>query len=52
MEMLISIVTETRLYLLNAYEPFSFNFMLLVVEKTLVSTTNLTNPESASGNSN
>ena len=33
-EMLISVVTEeTKLYLLNAYEPFSFNFVLLVVEK-------------------
>ena len=32
--MLISVVTEeTRLYLFNAYELFSFNFVLLVIEK-------------------
>ena len=32
--MLISVVTEeTRLYLFNAYEPVSFNFVLLVIEK-------------------
>ena len=33
-EILISVVTEeTKLYLFNAYESFSFNFVLLVVEK-------------------
>ena len=37
----------TRRYLLNAYEPFNFDFVLLIVEKTLVITTNLTNPEPA-----
>ena len=48
METLISAVTEkTRLYLFNAYEPFNFNFLLLVIEKTLVVTTNLSKPESA-----
>ena len=32
--MLISAVTEeTRLYLFNAYKLFSFNFVLLVIEK-------------------
>ena len=47
--MLIPAATEeTRLYLFNAYELFSFNFVLLVSEKTLVITSNLTNPESAS----
>ena len=47
--MLIPVATEeTRLYLFNAYELFSFNFVLLVSEKTLVITTKLTNPESAS----
>ena len=46
--MLISLVTEeTRLYLFNAYELFSFNFVLLVIEKD-VSHPNLTNPESTS----
>ena len=45
--MLISAVTEeTRRYLFNAYEPFNFDFVL---KKTLVITTNLTNPESAPG---
>ena len=39
---------ETRLYLFHAYELSSFNFVLLVMEKTLVITTNLTNPEFAS----
>ena len=44
-ETLISVVTEeTRRYLFNAYEPFNFDFVL---KKTLVITTNLTNPESA-----
>ena len=43
--MLISAVTEeTRRYLLDAYEPFNFDFVL---KKMLVITTNLTNPESA-----
>ena len=47
--MFISVVTEeTRLYLFNAYEPFSFNFVLLFIEKTLFITTNLTNSESTS----
>ena len=47
--MLISVVTEeTRLYLFNAYEPFSFNFVFWLLKKTLVITTNLTNPEYAS----
>ena len=41
----ISAVTEEiRRYLLHAYEPFNFDFVL---KKTLVITTNLTNPESA-----
>ena len=32
--MLISVVAEeTRSYLFNAYEPFSFNFVLLVIER-------------------
>ena len=32
-EMLISVVTkETRLYLSNAYEPFSFNFVFVIIE--------------------
>ena len=32
--MLISVFTEeTRLYLLNVYELFSFNFVLPVIEK-------------------
>ena len=32
--MLISTVTEeTRLYLFNTYEPFNFNFVLLVIEE-------------------
>ena len=44
-ETLISAVTEeTRRYLFNAYEPFNFD---LVLKKTLVITTNLTNPETA-----
>ena len=44
-ETLISAVTEeTRRYLFNAYEPFNFDFVL---KKTLVITTNLTNPETA-----
>ena len=31
--MLISVVTkETRLYLSNAYEPFSFNFVFVIIE--------------------
>ena len=48
-ETLISVVTEkTRLLLFNAYEPFSFNLVLLVIEKALVITTNLAKPESAS----
>ena len=35
-EMLISLVTEeTRLYLFNAYELFSFNLVLLVIEKDI-----------------
>ena len=33
----------------DAYELFNFNFVLLVIEKDVVITTNLTNPESASG---
>ena len=51
--MLISVVIEeTKLYLFNAYELFSLNFVLLVIERTLVITTNLTNPESTSGMTN
>ena len=35
--MLISVVTEeTRPYLFNAYEPFSFNFVLLFIEKDVI----------------
>ena len=46
-ETLISAVTEeTRRYLFNAYEPFNFDFVL---KKTLVITTNLTDPESVPG---
>ena len=34
--MFISVVTEeTRPYLFNAYELFSFNFVLLVIEKDI-----------------
>ena len=44
----ITVTEETRLYLFNAYEPFNSNFVLLVNKKTLVTTTNLNNPESAS----
>ena len=49
-ETLISAVAEvTRLYLFKANEPFNFNFVLIVIEKdTLVNTTNLTSPKSAS----
>ena len=33
-EILISVATEeTKLYLFNAYELFSFSFVLLVIEK-------------------
>ena len=33
-ELLISAVTEeARLYLFKAYEPFNFNFLLLIIEK-------------------
>ena len=47
--MLISVVTEeTRFYLFNAYEPFSFNSCCWLLKKTLIITTNLTNTESAS----
>ena len=36
METLICVVTiEIRLYLFNAYEPFSFNFVLLVIGKNV-----------------
>ena len=46
-ETFISAVNEqARRYLFNAYEPFNFDFELLVVEKDVVITTNLTNPES------
>ena len=38
----ITVTEETRLY------PFNSNFVLLVNKKTLVTTTNLNNPESAS----
>ena len=44
----ITVTEETRLYLFNAYEPFNSDFVLLVNKKTLVTTTNLNNPESAS----
>ena len=44
----ITVTEETKLYLFNAYEPFNSNFVLLVNKKTLVTTTNLNNPESAS----
>ena len=43
--MLISAATEeTKRYLFNVYEPFNFDF---VFKRTLVITSNLTNPESA-----
>ena len=42
--MISAVTEETRRYLLHAYEPFNFDFVL---KKTLVITTNLTNPESA-----
>ena len=46
--MLISVVTEeTRPYLFNAYKPFTFNFVLLVIGKDVIMT-NLTNPGPAS----
>ena len=49
METLISAVTkETRLYLVIAYEPFYLISCCWLLNKTLVITTNLTNPESAS----
>ena len=47
--MLISVVAEeTRPNLFNAYEPFNFNLCCLLLKKTLVITTYLTNPESTS----
>ena len=47
-EMLISVVTkETRLYLSNACEPFSFNFVFVIIGNDVVITTYLANLLSA-----
>ena len=47
-EKLISAVAEeARPYLFNTNEPFNFNFTLIVFEKDVSITPNLTNPESA-----
>ena len=40
---------ENRIFLFDAYEPFNFNFVLVVIEKDApLIRTNLTNPESVS----
>ena len=44
----MTVTEETRRYLPSAYEPFNFDFVLLVIAKDVVITTNLTKPESAS----
>ena len=47
MTTLISAVAEEfRLDIFNEYEPINFSFVLLLIEKTLVVTTNLADPES------
>ena len=47
MTTLISAVAEEfRLDIFNEYELINFNFVLLFIEKTLVITTNLADPES------